>query len=416
MKRLETLSALAHQNDKKILIWVFDGIGGLPHPDTGKTELECANTPNIDAFVQKSMTGRTMAFGRGITPGSGPGHLALFGYPNDQIVIGRGVLEVLGSSKVLKDGKPVEGFTLSKGDVAARGNFATEQIVDGTAVITDRRAGKPATEVSGALIKMLSENVKIDGVEIFLLPGKQHRFSVVFRGEGLVGDVIETDPQVTGLPKLACEANRPEAARAAEVINAFVEQVTTLLADQEQARTVLLRGIAGRPDVPTLPELYGLRCGAIAAYPMYRGIANLLGFDVLGQPSNHREEIETLKANYDKYDLFYFHIKETDSVSHLGQFDEKVKIFEACDSLFQEALDLGFDAVIITGDHCTPCVLKEHSWHPIPTAFWHKDCLFDDTPKLTERGCARGILGTIPARDMVPLALAATGQLLKYGA
>ncbi len=416
MKRLEMLSTLAHKNDKKILLWVFDGIGGLPHPETGKTELETAVTPHIDAFVARSMTGRTLAFGQGVTPGSGPGHLALFGYPNDQIVIGRGVLEVLGSSEVLLGGERVSRFSLSKGDVAARCNFATRQVVGGQAVITDRRAGKPATAVSTALVQRISAEVSIEGVEVFLLPGKEHRFSVVFRGEGLVGEVTETDPQVTGAAALRCEPCTPAAARAAEVVNAFVDQINTILADEPAANTALLRGIAGRPDIPTLPELFGLRCGAIAAYPMYRGIASLLGFDVLGDPKTWAEEVEVLKANYDSYDLFYLHIKETDSVSHLGHFDEKVKIFEQCDALFQAAIELGFEVVIITGDHCTPSTLMEHSWHPIPTVMGHPGCLFDDVGKLGERACARGTLGDIEARDLVPLAMAASGKFLKYGA
>lgn len=416
MKRLETLSSLATQNDKKILLWVFDGIGGLPHPETGKSELESTQTPHLDAFAQRSMLGSTLAFGQGITPGSGPGHLALFGYPNDQIEIGRGVLEVLGSSEVLSGGELIEGFSLGKGDVAARGNFATRRQVDGQMVITDRRAGKPSTEVSRGLCERLSREVSIEGVEVFLLPGKQHRFSVVFRGQGLVGEVSETDPQVTGKDYLPCEAKVPEAERAAEVVNAFIEQASEILKAEEAASAVLLRGIAGRPDVPTLPELYGLRCGAIAAYPMYRGISKLLGFEVLGQPKDHKEELATLKEHYDDYDLFYFHIKETDSVAHLGDFDGKVKVFEACDEIFAQAVALGFDVVIVTGDHCTPCVLKEHSWHPIPTAMWYESCLEDEFGKLTERNCARGSLGRIEARDLIPLALAASGKLLKYGA
>ena len=411
MKRLQTLSSLAVPNDKKILLWVFDGIGGLPHPDTGMTELETAVTPNLDRFAAGAELGRTLAFGQGITPGSGPGHLGLFGYPNDQIVIGRGVLEVLGSELVLAGGEEVNGFRLEAGDIAARGNYCT--LADG--LVTDRRGGKPATEISAALTQRLSREVSIDGVEVFLLPGKQHRFAVVFRGPGLDGRVTETDPQVTGVARARSEARAPEAEKTAAVVESFSEQAAAILAG-EGANGVLLRGIAERPAIPTLPELFGLRCGAIAAYPMYRGIANLLGFDILGSPKDHRAELDTLAAHYDDYDLFYFHIKETDSVSHLGQFDEKVAIFERCDALFQEAVALGFDVVIVTGDHCTPCVLKEHSWHPIPTAMKYQHCLADDGPKLTERHCARGTLGDIDARDLLPIALAASGKFLKYGA
>jgi 2,3-bisphosphoglycerate-independent phosphoglycerate mutase len=416
MKRLQMLSSLATPSDQKILLWVFDGIGGLPRPETGKTELEEAQTPHLDALARRGLLGSTLAFGQGVTPGSGPGHLALFGYPNDQIEIGRGVLEVLGSSVALCRGEVVEDFALQPGDIAARGNFATRRVVDGRPVITDRRAGKPATEVSRALCQRLSEEIRIEGVEVFLFPGEQHRFAVTFRGEGLQGGVGETDPQLTGKDYLRCEAERPEAARTAEVVNAFVAQASAVLSQEAAATAVLLRGIDELPDVPTLPSLYGLRCGAIAAYPMYRGIARLLGFEVLGTPANHAEELALLKASYDKYDLFYFHIKETDSVAHLGHFEEKVKIFESCDALFGEAVALGFDVVVVTGDHCTPSVLKEHSWHPIPTMMWYAHCLSDEHGKLTERNCARGGLGQIEARDLVPLCLAASGKLLKYGA
>jgi 2,3-bisphosphoglycerate-independent phosphoglycerate mutase len=282
-------------------------------------------------------------------------------------------------------------------------------------LVTDRRGGKPSTEASEALTSRLSREIQIDGVEVFLLPGKQHRFAVVFRGEGLDGRLTETDPQVTGVPRARCEATDPAATRAAAVVEAFSERASEILAG-EFPNGVLLRGIAGRPAIPTLPELYGLRCGAIAAYPMYRGIASLLGFDVLGRPKDHRGELDTLARHFDDYDLFFLHIKETDSVSHLGDFDGKVAIFERCDALFGEAVDMGFDVVAVTGDHCTPSVLREHSWHPIPTAVRYEHCLPDDGPKLTERHCARGTLGDIPARDLLPILLAASGKLLKYGA
>lgn len=418
MKRLEVLRELAHQNNKKILIWVFDGIGGLPHPDKGgKTELEVAQTPHLDAFAQRASTGRTLAYGPGITPGSGPGHLALFGYPNDQIQIGRGVLEVLGSDVCFHRGQRVEGFSLQPGDLAARGNYATHEDRDGVHIITNRRAHKPKTEEAERLSLRLSEQIQIDGVEVFIFPGMEHRFGVVLRGAGLQEGLTETDPQVEGAPEPACEATRPEAASAAAAVNAFVAGAKAALQGAgSRATTVLLRGIAERPAIPTLPEIYGVRAGAVAAYPMYRGIANLVGFDVLGAPKTHREELETLKAHYDDYDLFYFHIKETDSVAHLGDFDGKVGVFEAADPIFGEVLALGWDAVVVTGDHCTPSVLMEHSWHPIPTAIWYPTCLADDSPKLTERHCARGTLGDIEARHLVPLLMAATGKLLKYGA
>lgn len=418
MDRTRLLQDLRFPNDSKILFWVFDGVGGLPHPDSGKTELEMAEIPNLDAFAQRSACAGLEPFGAGITPGSGPGHMSIFGYNVGEVDLPRGVLEVLGAETVLHGGEPVENFQLNSSDLCMRGNYATLETVDGQRVVADRRANKIATEDSSRVTKRLSEAVpEIDGFQVFVLPGKQHRFAVVIRGSGLSGPLTDADPQKSGLPPKKVEAEHTDAETAAAVVNKFVDLATEVLEDEPQANTVLLRGIGTPPDVPTLEQLYDMRCAAIATYPMYRGIASLVGMDILEVGSmDHADEVATLEKHYDDYDFFYLHIKETDSYGHTGEFDKKVGVLEECDPLFQRALDLGFDVVVVTGDHCTPCVLGEHSWHPIPTALWSKRCLSGQTKAYTELECSRGSYGVRPSRDILPLALAEAGRLKKFGA
>ena len=418
MNRLDLYNELRFAGDSKILFWVFDGVGGLPIPDlASKTELEAAETPFLDEFARKSACCGLEPFNAGITPGSGPGHLALFGYDVGEVNLNRGVLEVLGAERAFKDGEEVSGFQLQKTDVAARGNYATLETREGVQVVADRRANKIATEESERVSRRLSAEVHIDGCEIFVFPGKQHRFAVVFRAAGLQDGLTDADPQKSGLPPRRVEAERPEAEKAARIVNRFVEQATAVLEDEPEANTVLLRGIGNPPDIETLEEIYGIRCAAIATYPMYRGIASLVGMDVLEVGSmSHADEVALLEDSYDDYDFFYLHIKETDSYGHTGEFAKKIAVLEECDPLFERATELGFDAIVVTGDHCTPCVLREHSWHPIPTMLWSKTALPGHSRAYTERECARGTYGIRPSRDILPLALSEAGRLKKFGA
>lgn len=417
MKRLERMQELAFKNQSKLLMWVFDGIGGLPHPATGKTELETAHIPEIDAFARRSSCGGLVPFGPGITPGSGPGHLALFGYPLEEFNLPRGVLEVLGAEGAFFKGEWVGDVDLGPGDLAMRGNFACVEERDGQLVISDRRANKIATENSRKVCRKLSQGLNVEGYEIYVFPGKEHRFALLIRGPGLQGGLTDGDPQKSGLPPKKVEATRPEAKVSAQVINEVIDQARELLKDEKDARAILLRGIGCAPKVPTLEELYGIRCAAIATYPMYRGIARFLGMDILPVGSmEHVDEVRTLEENFDKYDFFYLHIKETDSVSHQGDFDGKVKIFEACDSLFARALKLDFDVVALTGDHCTPSVLGDHSWHPIPTALWSKTVISGGVSSFDEREVLKGTMGRVDSRDLMPLMLAEARRFVKYGA
>jgi 2,3-bisphosphoglycerate-independent phosphoglycerate mutase len=418
MERTRLLQDLKFPNDSKILFWVFDGVGGLPHPDTGKTELETANTPALDEFARRGACAGLEPFGAGVTPGSGPGHMGLFGYDVGEIDLPRGVLEVLGAETALRGGEPVPDFRLRPGDLCMRGNYATLEDRDGERVVADRRANKIATEDSRRVSETFSREVtEIDGYEVYIFPGKQHRFAVVIRGEGLRSGLTDADPQKSGLPPKKVEALVPEAERGARLVNNLVERATEVLEAEPQANTVLLRGIGTPPDIPSLEELYGIRCAAIATYPMYRGIASLVGMDILEVGSmSHEDEVALLEENFENYDFFYLHIKETDSYGHTGEFDKKVGVLEECDPLFERALQLGFDVVVVTGDHCTPCVLGEHSWHPIPTALWSRHCLPGPAEAYTERNCSRGTYGVRPSSDILPLALAEARRLKKFGA
>lgn len=418
MDRAKLLQDLSFANDSKILFWVFDGVGGLPHPETGKTELETADTPTLDDFARRSSCAGLQPFHAGVTPGSGPGHMALFGYDVGAIDLPRGVLEVLGAEEILQGGEPVANFRLRPGDLCMRGNYATLEMQDGVRVVSDRRANKIATEDSARVTARLSREVRsIRDCEVFLIPGQQHRFAVVIRGDGLENGLTDADPQKSGLPPRRVEALTPEAQRSAEIVNQFIDRATEVLLDEPQANTVLLRGIGTPPKIPHLQELYGIRCAAIATYPMYRGIASLVGMDILEVGSmSHEDEVRVLEENFDKYDFFYLHIKETDSYGHTGEFDKKVGVLEECDPLFARALKLGFDVVVVTGDHCTPCVLGEHSWHPIPTALWSRRCVPGVSKAYSEVECNRGFYGIRPSADILPLALAEAGRFNKFGA
>jgi len=402
MADLDLMRELAIDGDTKILLLVLDGIGGLPQTPEGATELEVAHTPNLDGLAIRSICGLGTAVAPGVTPGSGPGHLALFGYDPLVYEIGRGVLEALGI-----------GFDLQPNDVAARGNFCT---LDENGIITDRRAGRIPTEVGARLCEKLRQ-IDLPGVdEIFVEPVKEYRFVLVLRGEGLHDGLTETDPQQTGLPPLPVEALRPEAEPTAELLNRWLAEARELLADEHPANGCNLRGIAKDPGLPTLPDVYKLRCGAIATYPMYRGVAKLAGMDVLPTGETIEAEVETLKQYWDDYDYFFFHVKKTDSRGEDGDFDAKVAVIEHFDQVLPEILALEPDVVLVTGDHSTPAVWKAHSWHELPVLLWAKYIRPDGVQQFGERPCMAGGLGHIHNSDLMALAMANAGRLAKFGA
>lgn len=381
---------------------ILDGLGGLPQKAGGLTELETAHTPYLDALAASSTLGLTQPAGPGITVGSGPGHLALFGYDPIENEIGRGVLEALGVD-----------FEIGPDDVAARGNFCT---INEQGMISDRRAGRLPTEESKKLIEIL-RTIKIDGVELFVEIVKEHRFAFIMRGKGLDADLTDSDPLKTGVLPLTVAARTAGAVLAASVVNNFIMQAQNLLVGHSPANMITLRGYAKFPSLPSFQEMYKLNSAAIAVNGMYRGVARLAGMDVLKvNGSTLEDEITTLEQHWSEYDFFYLHHKKPDLCGEIGDFTGKVKAIEEFDALLPRIMALDPDVVMVGGDHSSPAVLQSHSWHPVPFLLFSKWARPDGINEFGERACARGSLGIFPATHVMPLALGHAGRLAKYGA
>ena len=401
MNQLDLVRELAEQATSKIVMLVADGLGGLPLEPGGKTELETAATPNLDRLAARGTSGSSIPVLPGITPGSGPGHLGLFGYDPLEFKIGRGALEATGI-----------GFELGPDDVAARGNFCT---LDAAGLIADRRAGRIASEESFKVVERL-QAVKIPGVETFVRPVKEHRFVVVFRGQGLDGRVADTDPQAVGVAPFDPQPVVSAAARTAEVAKEFVRQARAILADEPKANGMVLRGFAAKPQLPGYAELYGLRAAAIAVYPMYKGLAQLAGMKLVGKAQSLDEQIDELARHWEEFDFFFLHFKYTDSTGEDGNFAEKVRRIEELDRALPRIEALRPDVLIVTGDHSTPSRLKSHSWHPVPTLLVADTCRPDGLTAFSERDCLRGGFGIFPAKHLMLLAMAHAGRFGKFGA
>ncbi len=380
---------------------VLDGLGGLPGP-RGRTELEEAHARHLDRLAAEGTVGQTLPVGYGITPGSGPGHLALFGYDPLQFEVGRGVLEATGID-----------FPLGPDDLAARGNLCT---VAGDGAIIDRRAGRVATEVTAELCAQLESQISLPGVRVFVRPVREHRFVLVLRGEGLSDALTETDPQREGVPPLRAEAKGSEGYRTAELVNQFIANAQQLLASRDQANGLTLRGWAKRPDLPRLPELWKLRAAAVTVYPMYRGLARLVGMDSLDAGANLESQVEALRRHWDDYDFFFLHYKYTDSAGEDGDFARKQQAIRDFDACVPSLLGLHPNVMVVTGDHSTPATMAAHSWHPVPFLMHGDFVRIDQAIRFTELECARGGFGTFPAKEALPLAFAHAGRLTKYGA
>ena len=398
---LHLIKQLAIRNDSKIVLLVADGLGGLAIEPGGPTELEAAATPNLDALVAKNVCGLSLPVAPGITPGSGPGHLGLFGYDPLEFTIGRGVLEALGID-----------FDLGPDDVAARGNFCT---VDADGRITDRRAGRIATEIARGLVEKLRD-VRIEGVKAFVEPVQDYRFVLVLRGQGLEAEIDDTDPGRTGEAPLAPTALTPGSERAAAILKEFVAQAADILKDDHPANMITLRGIAKRPPIPQMEEVYQLRSAAIAVYPMYRGLARLVGMRILDAGRTLDDQIAALRRHWEEADFFFVHYKYTDAAGEDGDFARKVTCIEEVDAQIAEIVKLGPDVLIVTGDYSTPAKLKSHSWHPVPVVLAAGSCRRDEATAFGEAQCLRGGLGQLEAKYLLPLALAHAGRLAKFGA
>ena len=404
------IKGLLQKNGSKIVLLVLDGVGGLPYkgtggPFTGKTELEAAQTPNMDKLSGASACGLHIPVGPGISPGSGPGHLGLFGYNPLKWEIGRGILEAVGL-----------GLDVKKTDVAIRCNYATLE----DNVITDRRAGRPPTGRMRKVTERLQREIpEIDGVRFIFGPGMEHRFAVIMRfPETLTPEaamVNDSDPQMEGKSPLPLIPKHPKAEKTAAIAGKFINKVEELLKEEHPHNYVLVRGFSTHPRMPSFMEAYGLRALAIASYPMYRGLARLMGMEAPDFEGSFGEEIEYMKDNWNSYDFFFIHFKKTDSFGEDGNFAEKVKKIEEADRALPSILALKPEVLIITGDHSTPAVMKGHSWHPVPVMLHASNVLGGLTEGFSERQCLKGELGIIPSATLMPLALANAGRLKKFG-
>jgi 2,3-bisphosphoglycerate-independent phosphoglycerate mutase len=392
---------LREPNTTKIVLVVADGLGGLPQEMGGKTELETARTPNLDACAREGVCGLSIPVLPGITPGSGPGHLGLFGYDPLEYRIGRGILEALGIN-----------FQVGQRDVAIRGNFCT---VDDKGPIVDRRAGRPTTERCVAMCQKLA-TIKVAGVEVFVEPVREHRFVVVFRGDNLGDKVNDTDPQQVGASPLLAVGEDEASQHTAKAVNQFVAEAAKVLKNDAPTNMITLRGFARYPKIDTMQEVYGLKAACIAVYPMYKGLARLVGMDVVDAGATLSEQVETLKKLWNKYDFFFLHYKYTDSTGEDGNFDAKVEMIERLDAEIPKIRAANPDVLIITGDHSTPSKLKSHSWHAVPSVLVAKTCRPDSVVEFGESYCLRGGLGQYPAKYLMTMAMAHAGRLGKYGA
>jgi 2,3-bisphosphoglycerate-independent phosphoglycerate mutase len=397
------LQHLLQPSPSKIVFLVLDGLGGLPQETGGLTELETASTPIMDRLASGGLLGQTNPIKPGITPGSGPAHLALFGYDPFIHSFGRGVLSAAGV-----------GLDVFPGDVAARGNFCT---LDSGGKIIDRRAGRLPNVESSPIIEIL-QDIQIPGVDITIRLVKEYRFTIVMRGEGLNPSLLDTDPQKTGVEPLPVVTTDTQAERTAELFNRWIMEAHKALANQPKANGLTLRGFASDPGLQSYQDAYGLKAACIAVYPMYKGVSRLVGMDIIDFDGDHPEDqFGALKKVWADYDFFFIHIKKTDSMGEDGNFTGKVKVIEGVDAALLQLLDLNPDVLFITGDHSTPAVLKSHSWHPVPLLVWSPGRLRPDRETtFGELSCSHGGLGTIPATDLMPMALGYAGRLAKYGA
>jgi len=397
------LDQLTLNNNSKIVFLIMDGLGGFRSPEKHGTELEVANSPNLDQLAKESVCGLLDPIMPGVTPGSGPAHFALFGYDPIQFNIGRGVLSAAG----------VE-FDLTDKDLAARVNFCT---LDENGNVIDRRAGRIATEINAELCEKIKQKIKIPtGYEFFIQPEKEHRAVFVLRGAGLRDALTDSDSQQTGVPPLDPKPTSSEAEKSATMVKDLLDQIRKILADEHPANMILLRGFAKHRRYDSLYERFKLKSLAIANYPMYRGISKLVGLELNPITPDIPTQIDALEQSFNEYDFFFVHIKYTDSCGEDGDFDAKVKVIEEVDQLIPRIRDLNPDVFVVTGDHSTPAMLKNHSWHPVPVLLNAKTARVDLVDKFDDISCINGGIGRQPALHLMGLALAHAQRLIKFGA
>ena len=397
---LPFLDEIARPTPSRIILLVVDGLGGAPHPDTGKTELETARLPNLDALAAESACGLTTPVLPGITPGSGPGHMALFGYDPVKYLMGRGVLEALGS-----------GIEMAPSDVAARGNFCT---IDDNGLIVDRRAGRIPTAESAPLVELL-DAIEAPGVDVSAYPVQDYRFVLLLRGDSLSDAITGTDPQVEGAVPLESQPLAEGARKTADAVNRFAASARSVLAGRERANMVVMRGFSGVPDLPDFGAAYKLNPAAIAAYPMYRGLAHLVGMKIVPTGGDFDAELDTLEAVSHDHDFIFLHYKPADAAGEDGDFDAKVHWLEELDARIPRLLSTGPDVLVVAGDHATPAIMAGHSWHPVPLLIRSRHTRGEGVAEFSERAFRGGSLGSLAAENVMLLAMAHAEKLNKYG-
>jgi 2,3-bisphosphoglycerate-independent phosphoglycerate mutase len=398
----EFLQRMTEPADTKIVLLILDGLGGLPRTPDGLTELESAYRPNMNALARLSSLGLTIPVAPGITPGSGPGHLGIFGYDPIKYEIGRGALEALGID-----------FDLAPEDVAARGNFCT---LDENGNILDRRAGRISSPEAMKLAKILS-NIKVEGVQLFVESVKEHRFALIIRGEELGANLTETDPFKPGVAPLKAAGLDKPSQKTAQIINDFICEAHQAMKEETAANGILLRGFDKLPVVPKYKDVFKLNAAAIAVNGMYKGVSRLVGMQILPVVGTSiADEFATLEQYWNDFDFFYLHVKQTDTAGEDGDFERKVRVIEEVDALLPRITALKPDVLIISADHSSPAVLKFHSWHPVPTLLYSPHARPDGISEFGERACLHGSLGILPAKDVLPIALAHAHRITKYGA
>lgn len=405
MDHQQLLARLAHANDSRIVLLVLDGVGDLRTLEQPKTALEAARLPNLDALAQRSALGRVTPVATGVTPGSGPGHLSLFGYdPTSPAAdIGRGVLEALGL-----------GLKVEPGEVAVRCNFAT---ADADGNLSDRRAGRiPSSECERLCGELRQALDGYSDLDVSVQAGEEHRFVLILNGDGLSHEIADTDPQETGVPPLAPRALTSEAAASTSRVAALIDVMEQAIADEPQANRVLLRGFSILPDLPSLTRLHKLRCGAFAGYPLYRGVAASCGMEVVPCGKDFAEILDMVEREWERFDLFFLHVKQTDKAGEDGNLAKKIQVLEQVDAELPRLLALDPTVVAISGDHSTPAPMAGHSWHPVPLLLFGPNCFVDSCQEFSESAAVTGHLGTLPSRDLMGLMLANAGRLAKYGA
>ncbi len=404
-RHLELLSRIAQPAESRIVLLVLDGVGDLRTKEQPATALNRARTPHLDRLARRGALGRIVPVAQGITPGSGPGHLSLFGLDPalPQVDIGRGVLEALGL-----------GLELGADEIAARGNFAS---ADADGNVTDRRAGRISTAECHRVCGLLQEAADtFEPLEVRIVPGEGHRFVLLAHGEDTSAQLADTDPQRTGVPPLDPRATSPEGEEMAKKVGFLIELLNAAIADEPMANRVLLRGFSKLPDLPSFKELYHLDAGAFAGYPLYRGVAACCGMEVVPCGKHLAEMVPVVAENWHRFGYFFLHIKQTDAAGEDGNLDAKVDVLEEVDAALPALLELEPDVLAVTGDHSTPAPMRAHSWHPVPLLLWGRNVYVDDCTRFTESAAVGGHLGTFPSRELLGLLLAHAGRLAKYGA